>query len=224
MRRGMTLFEVLVALAIATVVFAAVFFIYRAATATAIHQHENERVAFAPRGVFDQLWLDVGGMMPASLTPTCAIRVVESEKMGAMSSEFSFGAWRSISRTEPWDAAEHIEWRIEGEPGKTHLVRTSIAFAGPRSVEAVTNTYLDGIRIFHIQIHDGKEWRSKWPPEDDKDNKVRPRTVRVEIELDEKSNNARWSTDIFVPIGMVVTSRIDRTVVTPSAPPRTRTR
>lgn len=224
MRRGMTLIEVVVALAIASVVFTAVFLIYRAATTTAIHQREGERVSFAPAEVFNMLQADIAGLIPASLDEGCAVKLGSSDKTGAACSELTFCAWRAVSRNTPWNAAEKISWRVEGDAGRTLLVRTAVALAGPGSAVTTTNSFLPGIASFRLQLHDGTEWRAAWPPDGQDAKEARPRSLRVEIALDEQSKNAGWSTDFAIPTGLTVTSSVPRTAVTPAAPPRVRTR
>lgn len=224
MRRGMTLFEVLIALAIASVVFAAVFLIYRAATATALHQREGERVVFAPAVALDAIQTDIAGLVPGTLDQACTLKLATDSKSAAPRSEITLCSWRTITRDEPWTTTEKIIWRIEGDPGRTRLARIAVPLAGPRSATPATNYFLPGIAAFRLLLNDGKVWHDNWPPDSDSRKNAQPRSLRIELAMDSASRGAAWTTDYAIPLGSFVTSTIPREAAAPAAAPRTRTR
>ena len=221
----MTLLEVLVALAIASIVFSAVFLIYRTTAATAIRQREHDRTAFAPAETFAALQQDIGGLVPGGLDDDCGLNLkTTAAKDGAKLSEISFCTWRADTAHSDgmWADAEKITWRIEnaGRPNDARLTRTSTGLTGPRSAATVTNEFLRGIAEFRLRLHDGTQWRDDWPPEDSAEStNARPRTLRMELALHETGGTKNWSTDFIVPIGLTATSRIQR-ISAPAAPPR----
>lgn len=224
MRRGMTLLEVLVALAIASVVFAAVFLVYRTAAATAIRQRDNEQTVFAPGGTFAALQRDISHLVPDGIDEQCALKLAAQEDTAAGElSELSLCCWQpdAAIREGMWAAAETVAWRVE-KPGTrdARLARTSAAATGPGRTVVVTNYFLPGIARFQLQLHDGNAWLDAWPPELAAGQKaVRPRTLRIALALRDGAGTANWTTDCIVPIGLVFTSRLER-LAQPGAPAR----
>ena len=211
----MTLIEVLVALAIASVVFASVFLIYRTAAATALRQHENEKTTFAPAAAFAALQQDVASLLPDGLDTNISLKLeTKTASAAGPLSEISFAAWRAETAAKDgmWADAEKVLWRVEN-PGarEARLVRISSVLTGPRSSVTETNGFLTGIANFHLQFHDGSDWTDAWPPPQTDDKKKNgPKSLRVEIALNEGGGVTNWSTDFLVPISLFTTSRVER--------------
>lgn len=211
----MTLLEVLVALAIASVVFGAVFLVYRTAAATAIRQRDNERSTFAPGATFAALQRDIGQLVPDGIDEQCVLKLVaQNDATAERLSELSFCCWQpdAAVREGMWATAETVAWRVE-KPGTrdARLARTSAAATGPGRTVVTTNYFLPGIAQFHLQLHDGTAWLDTWPPEQEAGEKaVRPRTLRIALALRDGAGTTNWTTDCIVPIGLVITSRLER--------------
>jgi len=210
----MTLLEVLVALAIASIVFASVFLIYRTAAASAIRQREHERTAFAPAEALAELQRDISNLMPDGLDENCTLKLTtKDDKEFGLLSEISFCCWQADAASgEGLRAdAERVAWRVE-QPGTRSacIARVASRAAGPEAATAITNRFLTGIARFHLQLHDGNDWLDAWPPPKQEGEKkaVRPQTLRVELAMEGGATN--WTTDFIVPIGMVFTSRVER--------------
>ncbi len=211
----MTLIEVVVALAIASIVFATVFLIYRTTAATAVRQRENGRTAFAPAETFAALQRDIASLIPAGVETNYELKLAAqtAPDSGALS-EISFCAWQvdASMKDGTWADAERILWRVEnpGTPG-ARLARVFSALTGPKATTAATNFFLPGIAGFHLQLHDGRQWLDAWPPSKTDPNKIaNPNSMRVQIFLRDGATVTNWSTDFIVPAGLVATSRVTR--------------
>ena len=221
--RGFTLIELLVALAIAVVVFAAVFLIYRVSAAAALSQHQIEQTAFAPAAAFKEIHRDIDGLMPETLDEQSRLVLKKNPaaSAGEPVSDISFCTWRAdpTNAVGMWAGCELIAWRVFG-PGTltASLVRLSRPLTGPGSQSAVTNYFLDGITRFDVQISDGKDWSERWPSRDAESKNAGksdavsiPRILRVEIgRIAPAGNVTNWTTDFFIPLGYSTTTRFER--------------
>ena len=222
MRRGMTLIEVLVALAIASVVFATVFLIYRTTAVTALRQQLRDQTSFAPAAALAALQQDISGLVPDGLESNRALKLATAiAKNGAKSSELSLCAWHTdaAQKETMWAGASKIVWRVEnpGERG-SRLARVSSELTGPGSASSATNFFLPGIANFRLQLHDGQSWQEGWPLQNSAPEKpTPPQTLRVEISLQGGTGTTNWSTDFVIPLGLVATSRTER-AATPRRP------
>ena len=211
----MTLIEVVVALAIASVVFATVFLIYRTTAATAVRQRENGRITFAPAETFAALQQDVASLIPAGIETNRELRLAtQTAPDSGPLSEISFCAWRvdASMKDGTWADAEKISWHVEN-PGTrdARLARVFSALTGPKAATPATNFFLPGIAGFFLQLHDGTQWLDAWPPPQTGENKTaRPKSMRVQISIRDSAAVTNWSTDFIMPIGLVATSRVER--------------
>lgn len=214
MRRGLTLIEVVVALAIASIIFATVFLLYRTTAATALRQQQRDRSTYAPAETFAALQRDISALMPDAIDKDAALHLIKTDvKMGEPSSDISFCAWRADSASQEglWADAQKIAWRVIGPGTPTaQIMRLSAPLTGPNSGAIVTDLYVRGVARFRLQLHDGKQWRSQWPREGE-ETAGRPQSLRIDIALNDGSGTTNWTTDFAIPIGNLITSRIDRT-------------
>lgn len=219
---GMTLLEVLVALAIASIVFASVFLLFRTTAATAVRQRDREQTTYAPAELVAAMQADIAGLMPDGLDEDCKLTLKTGKADGDReSSELSCCIWRSDGplNDEFQTGAERISWRLEaGGTRQARIARTASVLAGPRSTVSATNYYLPGAGLFRLRLHDGREWRDAWPPPgSDEKNRPRPAALRIELALQGDLAVTNWTTDFLVPIGLRATSRVER-LSAPAAP------
>lgn len=224
MRRGLTLIEVLVALAIASIVFGIVFLLYRTAATTALRQNARERSTYAPVPALSALRDDLRAMVPAQLDPSNRLRLATTALAGDQASaKLTFLAWQPdpTNRNSIWHDTLRVEWTVWGADTRTaSLVRTTTGLVGPAGRFDTTNIWLTTVRNFGVQLHDGEKWQQNWPPPGDSSKQPEPQTVRIRLDYGDETA-ATLSTEYPLPTGLVVTSATPRAAnVGGSAPKR----
>lgn len=210
MRRGLTLIEVVVALAIASVIFSAVFLLYRTTAATALRQHEREAVAFAPAAAFAALRDDVRALIPSRFATNNRLELATTLlPSGDPASRLVFAAWQldPTNRGSLWNEALRVEWSIHGAGTPTAaLARVASGLTGPAGRFDATNVLLERVASFQVLLHDGSNWMAKWPPADGTARLLEPQSVRISLGMRTDGGATNWSTDYWIPTGLVVTS------------------
>ena len=211
-RAGLTLIELVVALAIAAVVFATVFLLYRVTAGAALRQNDRA-AAFAPEAAFAELRRDAAGLVPPGLDDACEF-TLENEALpdGHRTAKLTFCTWRSLpgERDLFWSSAGHVEWRLEGAGTATAaLVRIHAPLVGPQATAPVTNVLMAGVASFRAALLYAGTWNDRWPGGGDS-NAV-PSALRIEIVPSLPAGRAtNWTTDLLIPAGLAFTSGFER--------------
>ncbi|OQW97145.1 MAG: hypothetical protein BWK77_02550 [Verrucomicrobia bacterium A1] len=210
----MTLIEVVLAIAIAALVVTLVFSIYHTVTVTLRRQQERQAGPAAAAAAAQQLARDLActfiawndEAMVFALSPT-----------NEADSEISFcTAVLPDGETDPrWFELQRVVYRVATDPAHERaLTRESRPLVGPATMSPpVTNYLAMGIEQFRVTAYDGTNWSESWPVPG---ASACPRAARVEIRAREASGTRDFKTEIFIPAGNVVTSRLVRTA-TPGA-------
>jgi len=211
-RAGLTLIELVVALAIATVVFATVFLLYRVTAGAALRQ-KDRTAAFAPAAAFDELRRDAAGLVPGNLDDRCAVKLEFADLDGGRrASRAMFCTWRVApgERDAFWSTAQAVEWRLEGAgTPAAALCRISAPLTGPKAATPETNVLMTGIGSFRLQFLYRDTWHERWPMNDD--TNALPSALRVEIVPATATTRAtNWTTDFLIPVGLTFTSSFQR--------------
>ena len=215
-RGGFTLVELLIALGIALVVFAVVFFLYGAATGMAGLRDRRERTVFAVSDVLRTVRRDIASMLPPADDPACAVKLAPGTAQDAARSDLAF-----CSLVQTTNAPGRFGIRVErlrfamlddaGSPPR--FVRISQPLNGPASATAATNTLLANGTGFGVEIYDGAKWYRSWPPPARKDAEKKPVAMGVRITLgvpDGAGTSTNWTAEVAIPVSMVVTSSFQR--------------
>lgn len=213
MRRGLTLIEVLVALAIASIVFGVVFLLYRTAASTALRQNDRERSLYAPVPALAALRDDLRAMVPSQIDPSNRFHLATTklaENRAASRLNFLFWQPDPTNRNSIWNDALHVEWTVWGADTPTaSLVRITSRLTGPAGRFDTTNVWMTDVRDFSVQVYDGEKWQTTWPPEGDSSKQPEPVSARITLEHGDGAT-PRIATDYPLPTGLVITSSTPR--------------
>ena len=212
MRRGLTLIEVLVALDIASIVFATVFLLYRTTASAALRQHDRERSIYAPVPALAALRDDLRAMIPTQVDPSNRLRLITTALPGNVTaSRLTFLAWQpdATNRNSIWHDVVRVEWTVWGADAPTaSLVRIASAVHGPAGRLESTNVLLRDVRTFGVALYDGETWQAKWPAQEGGEP-VEPQSVRITLARGD-GESATVTTDYPLPTGLVITSSTPR--------------
>lgn len=175
-RRGFTLLEAVVALALAALVLTALYgAVGRAAAARTRGAASADRMAAART-----LLLGLAAELEAALVPSAADRLVVAAPpaAGPPWSSLRFVAFRGGPAAHA-DDVRRLTYRVEGAlPGV--LVRRSTDLLAPRGVAEPPGVALvEGVRAFRVRCFDGATWTAAWSGTE------LPRAVEVAIAVDD---------------------------------------
>jgi type II secretory pathway component PulJ len=199
-RLGFTLVELLMATVIAVLLVAVVFSTYRTASLVRSAQVERRDQGHAAGAALAEAQKDLmRAFLPAGGS-ACAVALTQTVS----------GADLAFCMAEPLETEIDLRWdrivRVHYRVDEGRLIRTSIPVAGPGSMDAPkTNMLAAGVDVFRVSLHDGADWRERWPVAETNGS---PRAARIEIATRDRRS---WATEIWIPAGTIFTSRIERT-------------
>jgi len=71
-----------------------------------------------------------------------------------------------------------------------------------------TNLILKDISAFNIEVYDGEQWQTRWPPKESMDRL--PRAARISLVIQNKKQTTALETETLIAAGNLVTSRLTR--------------
>jgi len=207
---GLTLIELLVALAIGTVIMTLVLVAYRAFSRSESRQFERTGIQSHADGITEFLRQDLQQLFLPAGDQDCAI---ELENSPTNLIRLSFCRWASslVASGLMTNQLERVEFRYADIKGKPELVRVTRALTGPASLQpAVTN--VSGYRWprLQVQLYDGATWQTNWPG----DEKLRAMAARIFLWRDADRDLFQEAL-VLIPSGLSVTSRVQRSAVSP---------
>jgi prepilin-type N-terminal cleavage/methylation domain-containing protein len=206
-RRGLTLIELLLSLAIGVMVVTLVFTTHRTVTSVLRGQREREAGTRAVALAEELLRQDLATLFVPAGDRNCALLLEKDPDRDACSIlSFCRIETREGERDLRWGDPVHYRYSVStSASGAPQLDRVRSVPAGPlSSAPAVTNVIAGGAELFRVQLFDGAQWLDTWPP-GSSTNAAPPQLARVEI--------AGRTTDIFIPVGLVITSQIERAAI-----------
>lgn len=205
-RRGMTLIELLLAIAIGVVLVTILVSLYRTVASTVAGQERRARGPHAAARALDALRGDFGRMLVPLEDPACVFTVVAVEPGRSILHLCALRAPEGDPDPD-WAQPEQVDYRIDSAEGYTSaLVRVTTPASGEGSLDgARTNLLVPEASHFAVSIFDGATWHTVWPPAED--GAARPRAARVDIAWG-AGDPAR--ADILLPTSISVTSSVLR--------------
>lgn len=207
-RDGLTLIELLLSLAIGVMVVTLVFTTHRTVTSVLRGQRERERGPRAIALAREQLQRDLATLFVPGHDRDCAL-LVERDPDREQASILSFCGLepREGERDLRWSDVVRYRYQLGVAPaGGLQFERVRHRPTGPLSASApVTNVLAEGVDRFVVQLFDGVAWQDLWPPAGST-NAAAPHLARVAL--------GDQTTDLFLPVGLVVTSTIQRAAET----------
>ena len=200
---GMTLIELLVSIAIASLVFAASVSLYLTVTDSLGRQKDNPRGRAYP--ALDQLRHDLTAcaQVPSSNVPAFVLecQVLQTNTPGLASLAFSIG-----SIPGPDDDFSKVEIKrvrysvVSGdEQSNPVLVREIMTLWGTDALApAMSNALLDGVVAFNVGALADTEWTNTWKSSG---RAVLPRAVRIRLDWKAGNTTETAQVDVFIPAG-----------------------
>ena len=209
----MTLIEVILAVAIAVVVVTLVLSVYHTVTVTLRGQQEREAGPAAADAAAQRLARDLACAFTAWSDDATRFLLSSTNGAAGADSELSFcTAVIPEGEADPrWFELQRVTYRVSGEIPA--LERENLPLVGPGAMSPpVTNRLAAGIERFLVTAFDGTNWSGSWPLPG---SAPCPRAARIEMRVRQGTGAREVRTEVFIPAGNVVTSRLVRTAANP---------
>ncbi|MBN1269539.1 MAG: hypothetical protein JXB04_08130, partial [Kiritimatiellae bacterium] len=102
---------------------------------------------------------------------------------------------------------QRVTFRVAEDGRARRLLREHEPMAGPGAGVVQTNVLLEQVASFRVEAFDGETWVNEWPPEG---SGGWPRAARIFLSLAESSSVTGYSTQVWIPVAHVATSRVER--------------
>lgn len=210
-RSGMTLIELLLAVAIAVLVLGVVLSAYHMVSVTLAGQQARRRGPDAAARAVEQLSRDLQ-----------CVSVVPAGDLGAFTASPDSGPAKKdtdlafCTAVVPpgegdlrWSHLERVRYHAVDVPGAgLTLLREHRPLAGPDAfLPPQTNVVAEGLAGFRVTVYDGAAWQGRWPPDR---GPTCPAAARIEVALGTESGERMFRTEVLIPAGQVVTSSLVR--------------
>jgi type II secretion system protein J len=212
LRSGMTFIELILALAIASLVVTLVFSVYRTVSVTMQGQDERRRGADAAAGAVQRIARDIACTFAPESDAACAFTL---EKGPASQLSFCTAVMPEGETDLRWFEVHRVSYRV-GSDSKDAVVlfRENQPVAGPGAfAPPVTNMLASDVESFRVSVYDGSDWNDEWSSADGSC----PRAARVELTAKYGSGTRTFQTEVLIPVGNPVTSTLTRASV-PATP------
>lgn len=201
-RSGMTLLELLVALAIALLVIGVVFSMYQSATRTLATQEAAEAGPATAVRAMEVLARDLSCACAPPDEDACPFLI----STPAPANNYTVAGFCTASVApgddRRWVVVESVAYRlVAGEEDRGVLLRESVPLAGPGSEgPAVTNVLADRVEAFELRVYDGLEWEAEWG------SGGLPQAARIAM----ASGGRSYTVDVLVAASQRFTSSVTR--------------
>ncbi|MBU1694486.1 MAG: prepilin-type N-terminal cleavage/methylation domain-containing protein [Verrucomicrobia bacterium] len=205
---GLTLIELLLAVAIAGLLLGVVYALYHTVTAAVSGRRvRDDELGRAGRAI-ETISQDFAALFPGP-AEDCNIRLNAAEGADPNRSEMAFCTFRLPGgETDPrWLEVCRVTYRVDSEDV---LLCVRRPLAGPGAEAEETNDLVAGVSGFRVSLYDGAEWKAEWG---DSAEKNTPLAARVELEM--RRGPRTFRTEMLIPAGGVFTSRLERAVASP---------
>jgi type II secretion system protein J len=206
---GLTLIELLLAIAIAGLILGVVYALYHTVTtAVSGRRVRDDELGRAGRAL-ETISRDLAALFPGP-AEDCNIHLNAAEGADSNRSEMAFCTFRlPEGEADPrWLDVYRVTYRVDA--GDV-LVCVQGPLAGPGAETVETNNLVAGVSGFRVSLYDGAEWKAEWGG--DTAEKMAPRAARIELEL--RRGPRTFRTETLIPAGVIFTSRLERAVASP---------
>jgi type II secretory pathway component PulJ len=205
----MTFIELILAIAIASLVITLVFSIYRTVSVTMRGQEERRRGADAVADAVQQIARDLACAFAPKSDEACKFTLEKDASVPAASQLSFCTAVMPEGETDlRWFELHRVMYRV-GIDGKNAavLLRENQPLAGPGAfAPPVTNVLASGVGSFRVSVYDGSEWNDEWSSVD----APCPRAARIELTARYGSGTKTFQTEVLIPVENSVTSTLER--------------
>ena len=212
-RSGMTLIELILAIAIASLVITIVFSLHYTVLVTMQRQEERRRGADTAADAVQQIARDLACTFAPNSDEACKF-ILEKDGNGTFASQLSFcSAVMPEGETDlRWFELHRVAYRVGVDTKNASvLFRENRPLTGPGAFASPSTNVLEGnVESFHISVHDGLEWKDEWASTGDAPC---PRAARIEMTARYGSGIKTFQTEILIPAGNSISSTLTRTIL-----------
>lgn len=217
-RRAFTLPEVLVAVAIATVLLGVLFSFYWAISRAVWQQEARRQGGDALATALDRVVRDIQGALLAPGYESGGLRLRSPDAVTGTSSILELCMTRSgggpgLGQDARWYEVIQIRYEVvptADSPSGT-LLRIEQALAGPDALnDPVTNRLFTGVAQFEVDLRRAANgWTNEWSLAADDENPVWPQAARVRIQPGREVRGVGpTATETLVPAGWTFTNGV----------------
>jgi type II secretory pathway component PulJ len=206
----MTLIELILAIAIASLVITLVFSVYRTVSVTMQGQDERRRGADAVADAVQRIARDIACTFAPKSDAACKFILGKGASTPAASQLSFCTAVMPDGETElRWVQLHRVTYRVgTGSKDTAGLLRESQPLAGPGAfAPPVTNALANDVESFRVSVYDGSEWKDEWSGD-----AACPRAARIELTARHGSGTKTFQTEVLIPAGNSVTSTVVRAI------------
>jgi type II secretion system protein J len=196
--RGMTLIELLVAISVSTMVFAASVSLYMVITASILRQQERRHEAGA--AALDQIRHDLAGCAQAPFSNMPPFKVEspahDTNAPGLCSLEFFVG---SIPLPEDDFSKLEIHRIRYSVTDASVLMRESVSLWGTDALgPATSNGVLEGVTAWEVSVLTESGWTNQWTSSA---RRLFPQAARLRLDWRTASTTETATVEVFIPAG-----------------------
>lgn len=205
----MTLIELILAIAIASLVITLVFSVYRTVSLTMQGQDERRRGTDVAAAAVRKIAHDLACTFAPKSDETCKF-ILEKDASLLAAARLSFCAAIMPDKETDlrWFELHRVAYRVGTDSNNAVvLFRENQPLAGPGAfAPPVTNVLASDVESFRVSVYNGSEWNDEWSSAD----AVCPRAARIELTARIGSGTKSFQTEVLIPVGNPVTSTVSR--------------
>ena len=209
-RPGFTLIELILAIAIASLVVTLVFSTYHTVTVILQGQEDRRRGADKVADAVRQLERDLACTFAPKSDAACGFELQKGTTPAAARLSFCTAVMPANETDLRWFELHRVVYGIGADAANSPvLFRADQPLAGPGAfAPPVTNTLAVGVESFRVSVYDGAAWNEEWSSA----GSGCPRAARIELTTKYGSGSKNFQTEVLIPVGNPVTSRVIRAV------------
>jgi prepilin-type N-terminal cleavage/methylation domain-containing protein len=208
-RSGMTLIELILAIALASLVVTLVFSVYRTVSTTLQGQDDRRRGADAVADAVQKIARDITCTFAPESDEACKFTLEKGDSAPAASQLSFCTAVLPEGETDlRWFELHRVAYHIgKDSKGGVVLYRENRPLAGPGAFSPpVTNVLATSVESFHISVYNGSEWNDEWGTAE----AGCPRAARIELTATYGTGTKTFQTEVLIPVGNSVSSTVSR--------------
>lgn len=175
---GFTLIEVVIAVALLSLILSSVYGIFTTISATEQRLQSESDLYHQARVIFDRLGRELSGSYLATSNENSAFRASNETSVNAY---LSFTSTSAITNGVQQAGLVRLRYELNNEQGKVvnRLLRSSAPLFAPEDQQN-TQRLSSQIKKLQWRFYDGNNWQDSW---DSTQNNTLPQTVEISMEL-----------------------------------------
>jgi prepilin-type N-terminal cleavage/methylation domain-containing protein len=205
-RRGFTLIEVLLTLAITVLVVALLYSTYHTVSTISRQQQQRQSGRSARLDVMETLARDLGCAVPPDVDPGCAFTLAPDPDVPGGTAELSFCAMirPPADNDLRWSEIEWVRYlaRPEEDRDGYQLWRVGRSTSGRVDPSlTVTQQVARKLSRFEVRLFDGADWQEKWPAKESAQGTPGSAPAAARLRIQTADSQQPIETEIYIAIG-----------------------